>query len=147
MPRSKLTPEARIFILERLARFVPPQDVAEAVRLEFGFEVSRQLVETHDPTKAAGKDLAPKWRDIFVTARAAFEKKRTQLQDDVSIVSVSVSTKETVAALVDAGLMKKSQAKSPDALGHALERLVAGWVADQRVDGEFAEVERQWRRG
>jgi len=69
---ASLSAEVKTFIIQALACFDTPSKVAESVKAEFGIEVSRQQVETHDPTKAAGRHLIAKWADVFHEARAKF---------------------------------------------------------------------------
>jgi len=71
--------EAKRFIVNALAAFDTPSQVAAAVKEEFGLEVSRQAVEAHDPTKYAGKGLALKWREMFEASRAGFITDATQV--------------------------------------------------------------------
>lgn len=70
--RPSLPDEVKRFIINALAAFDTPSQVSAAVRDEFGLEVARQVVEAHDPTKFAGRNLAPKWREMFEAARKAF---------------------------------------------------------------------------
>jgi len=67
-----LPEEVKIFIVNALAAFDTPSQVAAAVKEEFDLEVSRQVVQAHDPTKFAGRSLAAKWRTMFDASRAAF---------------------------------------------------------------------------
>lgn len=48
---AALNGEVKAFIVQALACFDTPSQVAEQVKKEFGLEVSRQQVESHDPTK------------------------------------------------------------------------------------------------
>ena len=57
---AALKSEVKSFIVQALACFDTPSQVAEAVKNEFGVVLSRQQVETHDPTKSSGKGLAVK---------------------------------------------------------------------------------------
>jgi hypothetical protein len=68
-----LNAEIKAYIVQALACFDPPSKVAEAVRDKFGVAVSRQSVETYDPTKRAGRDLAKRWVEMFDEARAKFQ--------------------------------------------------------------------------
>lgn len=77
--QPQLADEVKRFIINGLAAFDTPSQVAAAVREEFGVEVSRQAVEGHDPTKHAGRNLATKWRTMFETARADFINEATQV--------------------------------------------------------------------
>ena len=70
---ATLTADVKAYIVQALACFDTPSQVAEAVRGKFGVAVSRQLVETHDPTKRAGRDLAKRWSTMFEETRAAFQ--------------------------------------------------------------------------
>ncbi|OHV81625.1 DUF2280 domain-containing protein [Rhizobium sp. LCM 4573] len=79
MAKAKLTDEVKTYIVQALACFDSPSIVAAAVKKEFGVEVSRQLVESHDPNKKAASGLAPKWRVLFEETRKTF------LEDTASI--------------------------------------------------------------
>ena len=69
---AKLTKEAKEFVVRALACFDTPSTVVEAVRKEFGVQISRQTVEGYDPTKRAGHKLAEKWKTIFDATRQSF---------------------------------------------------------------------------
>lgn len=71
---ARIKPEIKIFIIQQLACFDPPSIVADAVKDEFGFVVTRQYVQTLDPTKYVGRNLAKKWRTVFETTREEFLK-------------------------------------------------------------------------
>ena len=68
-----LNAEIKAYIVQALACFDSPSRVAEAVRDKFGVAVSRQSVETYDPTKRAGRDLAKRWVEMFDEARTKFQ--------------------------------------------------------------------------
>lgn len=55
-----------------LACYDTPSQVVEAVQKDFGITITRQQVETHDPTKVSGKTLAKKWVDMFNATRDRF---------------------------------------------------------------------------
>lgn len=67
-----LRSEVKAFIVQALACFDTPSQVVEAVKKEFGIEVSRQTCEGHDPTKYAGRGLAKRWADLFHACRERF---------------------------------------------------------------------------
>lgn len=71
---AALNADVKAFIVQALACFDTPSQVAEAVRAKFDITVSRQQVETHDPTKRCGKGLAKRWADLFSEARASFQR-------------------------------------------------------------------------
>jgi hypothetical protein len=69
---AALTPEIKTFIVQALACFDSPLQVAEAVREQYGMTISRQQVEIHDPTKRCSKGLARRWIVLFADPRCAF---------------------------------------------------------------------------
>jgi len=70
---AALKGEVKAFIVQSLACFDTPSQVVEAVKKEFGLTITRQQVESHDPTKANGKGLAQKWVDMFNGTRDRFQ--------------------------------------------------------------------------
>jgi hypothetical protein len=72
MAKAKLSDEVKTYIVQALACFDSPSIVAAAVKKEFGVDVSRQLVESHDPNKKAASGLAPKWKVLFEETRKTF---------------------------------------------------------------------------
>ncbi len=71
---SDLTNEAKAFIVQGLASYMTPTEVVNAVKEEFGIEVSRQTASAYDPNKAQGKGLAQEWRDLFEECRKRFNE-------------------------------------------------------------------------
>lgn len=69
---AALKPEVKAFIIQMLACYDTPSQVVEAVQKDFGITITRQQVETHDPTKVSGKTLAKKWVDLFNITRDRF---------------------------------------------------------------------------
>lgn len=67
-----LTDELQLFIVQALACFLTPSQVAELVKAEFNIEVSRQSVQYYDPTKGKKKRLAKKHIAIFKATRKAY---------------------------------------------------------------------------
>lgn len=76
---AALTDDVKAFVVQALACFDTPTQVANAVKEEFGLEITRMQVSTYDPTKFMGRNLSKKWRDIFEATRKAF------LEDQASI--------------------------------------------------------------
>ncbi|MGF6561483.1 hypothetical protein ABIA51_002459 [Erwinia aphidicola] len=79
---AALTPVVKAFIVHALACFDTPSTVVESVKKELGIAISRQQVETHDPTKANGRVLALKWVELFTSTRA-------QLQKELSTIPIA----------------------------------------------------------
>lgn len=71
--------EVKSFIVQALACFDTPSQVVESVKNEFGVVLSRQQVETHDPTKASGKGLALKWQTLFHDTRKRFREETADI--------------------------------------------------------------------
>ncbi|WP_270735178.1 DUF2280 domain-containing protein [Leclercia adecarboxylata] len=75
---ATLKGEVKAFIVQSLACFDTPSQVVELVKKEFGLSITRQQVESHDPTKANGRGLAQKWVELFQETRKRFQ---TELSD------------------------------------------------------------------
>jgi hypothetical protein len=69
---AALKPEVKAYIIQMLACYDTPSQVVEAVQKDFGIAITRQQVETHDPTKVSGKTLAKKSVDLFNLTRDRF---------------------------------------------------------------------------
>ena len=76
---AALSNEVKAFIVQALACFDTPAQVAASVRDEFGIEVTRQQCESHDPTKSAGRDLAKRWRTLFEDTRKRFREETADI--------------------------------------------------------------------
>jgi hypothetical protein len=76
---AALNSEVKAFIVQALACFDTPAQVAASVREEFGIEVTRQQCESHDPTKRSGKDLAKRWVTLFEDTRARFREETAEI--------------------------------------------------------------------
>lgn len=82
MAKPKVTEEAKTFIVQSLACFDSPSVVAAALKSEHGVVISRQAIESYDPTKSAGRRMSHKLVAIFQATRKAF-------LTDVSKVGIS----------------------------------------------------------
>jgi hypothetical protein len=72
-PRGEELPWAlKRFIIQRLACFDTPSQVAAAVLKDFGVSLTRQRVHYYDPTKKLGQGLAEDLRAQFFETRKAF---------------------------------------------------------------------------
>lgn len=76
---AALTDDVKRFVVEALACFDTPSQVAEAVKEEFGLVVSRQQVSVYDPTKHVGRNLSMKWRVVFDEARRRFKEEVAEI--------------------------------------------------------------------
>lgn len=71
---AALKEPVKIFIVQSLACFETPQQVADAVKQRFGIEIERQQCENYDPTKYAGRNLSKKLRELFERTRKDFKE-------------------------------------------------------------------------
>lgn len=69
---ATLNDDHKLLIVQALACFDSPQQVADLVKAEFGLSVTRQQVAAYDPTKVAGRQLSKKLKAIFEQTRAQF---------------------------------------------------------------------------
>ena len=76
---AALKNEVKSFIVQALACFDTPSQVVESVKNEFGEVLTRQQVESHDPTKACSKGLAVKWQNLFHDTRKRFREQTAEI--------------------------------------------------------------------
>lgn len=69
---AALKDDVKAFVVQALACFDTPTQVADAVKQEFGLDVTRWQVSAYDPNKAVAKNLGKKWRELFAATRKAF---------------------------------------------------------------------------
>mgnify|MGYP004417312756 FL=1 len=93
----------KIFIVQSLACFDTPQQVADAVKQEFGIEIERQQVSAYDPTKPTGKNLSKKLKDLFTRTRKDFKSNIY----DIPLANKAVRLNELQKMYVDWNKNKK----------------------------------------
>ena len=71
---AALKEPVKIFIVQSLACFDTPQQVADAVKQRFGIELERQQCENYDPTKYGGRNLSKKLKELFDRTRKDFKE-------------------------------------------------------------------------
>lgn len=76
---AALSNDVKAFIVQALACFDTPSQVADSVKKEFGLDVTRQQIETHDPTKYSGKGLAKRWVALFEDTRKRFREDTAEI--------------------------------------------------------------------
>ena len=76
---AALSDDVKRFIVQALACYDTPSQVAESVKDEYGLQVPRQQIETYDPGRRAGRALSNKWRELFDATRAAWRKEATEI--------------------------------------------------------------------
>lgn len=71
---AALKEPVKIFIVQALACRDTPQEVADAVKQEFGVEIDRRQCASYDPTKLAGRNLSKKFVVLFNETRKKFDE-------------------------------------------------------------------------
>ena len=72
MPRRVLSDEAKLYVVQALARFQSPSAIAKALQENFDTEFKPPAILHYDPTCAQGKDLAPALKELFESTRERF---------------------------------------------------------------------------
>jgi hypothetical protein len=67
---DKLTDELRLIVVQRLAKYDTPQEIADDVKLDYDITISRQGIQSYDPT--VGRKPSEKWCAIFDATRKKF---------------------------------------------------------------------------
>ncbi|EJN07801.1 DUF2280 domain-containing protein [Herbaspirillum sp. YR522] len=76
---AALKDEVKAFIVQALACFDKPSQVVASVKEQFKLDVTRQQVESYDPTKYAGRSLNIKWRTLFQDTRNRFREETAEI--------------------------------------------------------------------
>jgi len=71
---AALKPEVKASIVQALACYDTPTQVAALMKQEFGLTLTLQQVSSYDPTKSIAKNLGQKWIDLFNITRERFQK-------------------------------------------------------------------------
>ncbi len=117
---ATLKGEVKAFIVQSLACFDTPSQVVESVKKEFDLSITRQQVESHDPTKANGRGLAQKWVELFHETRKRFQ---TELSD------IPIASKAYRLRALDR-MMSKAESMRNMALAASLMEQAAKEVGD-----------------
>lgn len=127
---AALPDDVKRFVVQALACFDTPTQVADAVKEEFGLSIQRQQVATYDPTKHAGKNLSKKWRAVFDATREKFK-------DDVSEIPIAqrsyrLRVLQRIATKAEG---MKNMALAIQVLEQAAKEVGDTYVNRQRTDG------------
>lgn len=109
---AALSNEVKAFIVQGLATYMTPTQVADAVLDEFGETITRQTVARYDPTKVAGKDVGEEWVELFNECRKTFQEDlqaipiankayRLSLLNDMAIDALKSKNRPLVASLIE----------------------------------------------
>lgn len=97
---ATLKEPVKIFIVQALACRDTPQEVADAVKQEFGIQVERMQCAQYDPTKTSGRNLSKKFRALFEETRAKF---------DEGLIDIPIANKHFRIKQYDKLLVKNSK--------------------------------------
>jgi hypothetical protein len=100
-------------IVQAMACFDTPSQVVKAVQVEFNLNITRQQVESHDPTKANGKKLAQKWVELFHFTRE-------RLQNEIS--GIPIANKACRLRSLDRMVAQAEGAKNYGMAAHLIEQ-------------------------
>ncbi|AWL28987.1 DUF2280 domain-containing protein [Acinetobacter defluvii] len=100
---AALKEPVKMFIVQSLACFETPQQVADAVMQRYGIEIDRRQCENYDPTKLAGRNLSKKLKDLFERTRTDFRENI----EDIAIANKAFRLKELQGMYDDSGRNKR----------------------------------------
>lgn len=132
---ATLNNTVQAFIVQGLARYKTPQEMADAVKNEFGIDVKRQQIETYDPTKVAGRNLAKKWKDLF-------EECRKKFNEDISAIPIS-NLAFRLQMLNDMAIdayRSKNRVLTADLLKQAAEDVGGKYTNQSKVDSKVEQT-------
>ncbi|TCB58643.1 DUF2280 domain-containing protein [Acinetobacter terrae] len=102
---AALKEPVKIFIVQSLACFDTPQQVADAVKQRFGIEIERQQCENYDPTKFGGRNLSKKLKELFERTRKDFKEN----VEDIAIANKAFRLRELQKMYEDSGRNKRAK--------------------------------------
>jgi len=100
---AALKEPVKIFIVQSLACFETPQQVADAVQQRFGIEIDRRQCEGYDPTKFSGRNLSKKLTELFERTRKDFRENI----EDIAIANKAFRLRELQKMYEDSGRNKR----------------------------------------
>lgn len=131
---ATLNNTVQAFIVQGLARYQTPTEVAESVSKEFGITVERQQVAKYDPTKVAGKNLAQKWKELFEECRAKFNE---------DILAIPIASKayrlQVRQGVLEKALKSGNMVLVNDTLEQAAKEVGDIYVNKSRIENEITE--------
>lgn len=128
---ATLKEPVKIFIVQSLACFETPQQVADAVREKYGIEIDRQQVASYDPTKATCRGISKALKKIFDETRQAFRENI----DDIAIANKAFRLRELQKMYEDSGRNKRAK---QNLLKQAFQE-TDGRVTKQEISGPNGE--------
>jgi hypothetical protein len=124
---AKLTEPIQHFIVEQLAFYKSPSQVAELVKEEFEVEVTRQLVRTYNPTQ--NPVAAKRWAAIFEATRKRF----LETIADIPIANQAYRLNEIQSLYLGAG---RNAGLKKELLEHAAKEVGGMFTNRREISGQ-----------
>jgi len=102
---AALKEPVKIFIVQSLACFETPQQVADSVEETYKIKIDRKQCHSYDPTKYAGRNLSKKLKDLFYETRKRFQENIL----DIPIANKAFRLKELQNMYEDSGRNKRAK--------------------------------------
>ncbi len=102
---AALKEPVKMFIVQSLACFETPQQVADAVEEIYKIKIDRKQCHSYDPTKYAGRNLSKKLKDLFKQTRKEFRENI----DDIAIANKAFRLRELQKMYEDSGKNKRAK--------------------------------------
>ena len=102
---ATLKEPVKMFIVQSLACFETPQQVADAVEEIYKIKIDRKQCHSYDPTKYAGRNLSKKLKDLFEQTRNDFRKNI----EDIAIANKAFRLRELQNMYEDSGKNKRAK--------------------------------------
>ena len=132
---ATLNDKVKAFIIQGLATFQKPQEVADLVKAEFGLEITRQQVASYDPTKAVGMHLSEKWRKLFYEYRQQFIDEK----DNIPVTHLTYRLTQ-LQTLIDKAMKSGNMVLAADLLKQAAEDVGGKYTNQQKVDSKVEQT-------
>jgi hypothetical protein len=127
---AKLTEEQKTFIVQQLACFDSPSQVAAAFFEEFGVKIERMQVAQYNPERAAAKTVHEKWKAIFYATREAF----LEASSRVPIAQQSYRLR-SLQRLHDLAVERKNAALAAQLLEQAAKEVGGAFTNTRQLQG------------
>lgn len=102
---AALKEPVKMFIVQSLACFETPQQVADSVEETYKIKIDRKQCHSYDPTKYAGRNLSKKLKDLFYETRKKFQENIL----DIPIANKAFRLKELQNMYEDSGRNKRAK--------------------------------------
>lgn len=132
---ATLNDKVKAFIIQGLATFQKPQEVADLVKAEFGLEITRQQVASYDPTKAVGMHLSEKWRKLFYEYRQQFIDEK----DNIPVTHLTYRLTQ-LQTLIDKAMKSGNMVLAADLLKQAAEDVGGKYTNQQTVNSKVEQT-------